>query len=194
MRALPWVGALVLALVGCVAFMMWHTESYNEPLFGSTPQLSTISGFVEGRWKQGNDSANADSKRLAKLTTLMTGQLNIKHDGTFRFTIGFDSADGIWIADDKGISLTVSSVNGIQADQVRTDYQKWKDAVQAGTSQQLSKKESRNWPGRGMALDMAEHAKRLELYGTRKCLYEPGAYIREDGSSVAGITIWRRLR
>jgi len=195
MRAVPWIGGAVLVFVCCLAFMIWHRISFYEPLYGSTPQLSTLPGFVVGKWQQGIDSSKAKSKQLAAMATLLKPELDINNGGTFTYAVGMHRAKGSWKADARGVDLAVTSVDGTPADQVRADYKQLMDTASQGyNTQQLSSRQKRKVIGEGSSLDLAEHAKRLELYGNFKWLYEPGAYIQEDGSTLGGITIFRRLR
>jgi hypothetical protein len=191
MRAIRWIGLALLVIVAGVVVLTWHTERYYEPAFGSTPKLSTIGGFALGKWKMDHDRTSAKSNDFAFLDSIGSATLALNENGTFRYSIFFDRVTGSWSADDRGVNLVIEAVDGIPPGQVRSDYEKY---GHANGAQYVSRRQRAGYATRFMTLDLVESAKRLELYGNNKCLYQPGAYIHEDGSTFAGITIWRRLR
>lgn len=180
-----------MAATACVACK----KATPAPLYGSTPKLSTLAGFVEGTWKMGTDSTGARSKNVAGMIDVLgalSPGMTINADGTYIYSFGFYLARGKWSCDTTGVNLVLLTVDGRPKDQVQREYDAWRSYVHGWDNVDYRARLHRDWENRGMTLTMAKGCTRLELYGDNRRLYMPGPYIHEDGSTFAGIQVWER--
>lgn len=114
-----------IALAGCIEKAAPGPPLPTEPMgaaapeFGSTEALSSIAGFIEGRWSPVNDIEDAHAKRFG-LDALEMEEVDASQfwqfdsDGTFYYgkTGESSTVEGTWKVDGQGVRLTYVSFEG----------------------------------------------------------------------------------
>jgi hypothetical protein len=166
------------------------------PAYGTSVKLSTLPGFLEGKWKEGIDASQARSKQLAQIYNSVGFQpvLIFKSDKSFTYKSGKSTAEGAWNCDDRGVNLYVIAVDDVPVHQVQADYAKYKKYNHGFGNTDPQGRMHRAWDSRGRTLEMVNRCSRLEVFGDTKRLYVPSPSIERDGSTPVGITVFRRLQ
>ncbi|MFI5386623.1 MAG: hypothetical protein ACHQ50_10940, partial [Fimbriimonadales bacterium] len=188
MRRTTWIGllpALALAASGCSSREMGD----KAPAFGSSAKLSTMSGFLEGRWKSKIDESTARAKApsLGLLEPSLFLEFHANH--TCEFDFSHHVAHMTWKEAANGIELAVADVDGVDPATAKSDaakatpYRRYDLLSDVHFNQQM----------RGAALDLAEMIKRLELMPDKRRLFQPNP-VRPDGSTFLGTETWVRVQ
>ncbi|MCH7905484.1 MAG: hypothetical protein IH944_13090 [Armatimonadetes bacterium] len=155
MRIHGTIGLLTLGLAGVTAIVGCGEKAPPEPTvpmgaaapeFGSTEALSSISGFIDGRWSPAYELDTAFAE-LFGLDVLQMDEVDtsqywqFKSDGTFFYgKPGLPSTvEGTWKVVADAVRLTYVSFNGKPLAEVREELQKGAEkGTQAGIARELA--------------------------------------------------------
>jgi hypothetical protein len=177
----------ILACVGCSHPR--NIDPNTTPAFGSSPALSSATGFAAGKWVRHVDTSQAKSGIVTNHNAAETQDLYFDPGGKLRENINGFLAAGSWAASSNGVDLQVDTIDGkpsnvIEQDKARFDatlVQQHEQKVALGRMlvrhpglyTEHIQFEHRDWSDRFIALRTAQAVNHLELYSDNRQLYWP---------------------
>jgi hypothetical protein len=193
------VGILFMACAGFVPMAFWWAgkkagDARIDPsprAWGSSPKLSTVAGFLEGRWRMTVDRSTARSKNdlvMGFTDNFMAAEMGFAPNRTGWYSGLGGRVEFEWREEADGIRLKATSAGGFPPERVRRAEEEWRN---------VSDRRGRPEPPEvqaAHALFIVDRFGRLTLSEDGKSLRQRTNSERADGSTFMGTPVWRRER